>query len=223
MSCRGKLLPFYITMTTIDKPVQELWDWYIDRQVGNDHPTIKMKLSRFNGRICLFDFRKKVVFSWKYSLIGNFLKLRSKNYFRIFCEIEDNQVERYMKPNRSEWVSQVRVCTLRKICLNFEKKQSILECIFSLLLRPFLLLPELYRLYWWNGHFQNPACTDVHTRFYLWQKNEDKLKYCTENNKSMNRGEIIKVMKDQENCHDIHVLQFSYAKYIFSKPVPQYH
>ena len=130
MSCRGKLLPFYITMTTIDKPVQELWDWYIDRQVGNDHPTIKMKLSRFNGRICLFDFRKKVVFSWKYSLIGNFLKLRSKNYFRIFCEIEDNQVERYMKPNRSEWVSQVRVCTLRKIYVSILRRSKAFWNVF---------------------------------------------------------------------------------------------
>ena len=28
----------------------------------------------------------------------------------------------------------------------------------------------------------------------------------------MNRGKVVKVMKDQENCHDIYVLQFAHAK-----------
>ena len=39
----------------------------------------------------------------------------------------------------------------------------------------------------------------------------------------MNRGKVIEVMKDQENCHDIDVLQFAHTKYKLSTSVQKLH
>lgn len=136
----------------------------------------------------------------------NFLK--PKNYFRNFCEIEDNQFKwrgTWSQTGQNgfrKWVENTKVSILRR-------SKSIVTYLYYVI--------GMYLVFFYAHFFFHLKYIFENDRIlfgwgYLWQKNKNELKYCSENNKSMNRGKVIEVMKDQENCHDIDVLQFAHTK-----------